>query len=136
MIVPFGLAMLIGRVVGRLLTTCAERVQKWAVLPLSAMANLSGGMVIGGGPMGSVDKQKSEYSLMTLVGLIVRLGSHVDIGSPRRQLVAGGGAAAADRVVVSWRGRPAAMVLLPPCIRKTVASVLWPAALRGHVSEV
>ena len=48
MLVPLGLAMLIGRVVGRLLITWAEMVQKWAVLPLSAMARVSGGMVIGG----------------------------------------------------------------------------------------
>lgn len=130
--------MLIGRVVGRLLITWAEMVQKWAVLPLSAMARVSGGMVIGGGPMGSVDKQKSEYSLLTLVlGLIVTKGSHGEIGSPRRQLVAGGGAAAATGVVVSWRGRPVEMlVLLPPCIRNAVASSLWPAALRWHVREV
>jgi hypothetical protein len=48
MMLPFGLAMPIGRVVGRLLMTAADTVQKWAVLPLSAMALKLGGMVIGG----------------------------------------------------------------------------------------
>ena len=50
MIVPFGLAMLMGLVAGRLLMTCAVTpVQKWEVLPLSAMASASGGMIVGGG---------------------------------------------------------------------------------------
>ena len=46
--VPLGFAIPIGRVVGRLLTTAAETVQKWAVLPESAIAIESGGMVRGG----------------------------------------------------------------------------------------
>ncbi len=35
---PLGLVIPIGVVVRRLLMTCASTVQKWAVLPLSAMA--------------------------------------------------------------------------------------------------
>ena len=45
---PFGFAMPMGRVVGRLLTTAAETVQKCAVLPESAIAVTSGGMMVGG----------------------------------------------------------------------------------------
>ena len=48
MMEPFGFAMPMGRVVGRLLTTAAETVQKCAVLPESAIAVTSGGMMVGG----------------------------------------------------------------------------------------
>jgi hypothetical protein len=44
---PLGLVMPIGLVVTRLLRTCAEMVQKWAVLPLSAMAVVAGGKDAG-----------------------------------------------------------------------------------------
>jgi hypothetical protein len=87
-IVPLGLAMPMGLVVGRLLMTVAEIVQKCAVLPLSAMARASGGMIVGGGPTTTVDKLKSEtlVSLKTLCG--IRVDARVErIGSPRRQLV-------------------------------------------------
>ena len=59
MIDPLGLAMLIGLLVGRLFMTCAVTVRKWAVLPLSAMAMLSGGIMVGGGPTRAtvVDRQ-------------------------------------------------------------------------------
>ena len=43
-----GLAMPMGCVVGRLFMTLAETVQKCAVLPLSAMASESGGIMVGG----------------------------------------------------------------------------------------
>ena len=52
MMFPLGLAMPIGREVTRLLITWAVTVQKCAVLPLSAMANASGGMRVGGGTYG------------------------------------------------------------------------------------
>jgi hypothetical protein len=45
---PLGLRMPIGLVVGRLLMTWAETVQKCDVLPLSAIANESGDIVMGG----------------------------------------------------------------------------------------
>jgi hypothetical protein len=48
MIVPFGLVIPIGFKVGRLLMTWAEMVQKWEVLPLSAIAKASGGISLGG----------------------------------------------------------------------------------------
>ena len=48
MMEPLGLAMPIGRVVGRLLMTAAETMQKCAVLPELAMAVISGGMMVGG----------------------------------------------------------------------------------------
>jgi hypothetical protein len=49
MMEPLGSAMAIGRVMGRLLMTAADTVQKCAVLPLSAMAMVeSGGMTVGG----------------------------------------------------------------------------------------
>jgi hypothetical protein len=60
--------MPIGRVVTRLLITCAVTVQKCAVLPLSAIASESGGMRVGGGgPTGeTVDKLNPESLLGTL----------------------------------------------------------------------
>jgi hypothetical protein len=48
MMLPLGLAIPIGRVVGLLLRTVAVTVQKWAVLPESAMATESGGTMVGG----------------------------------------------------------------------------------------
>jgi hypothetical protein len=76
--------MPIGRVVGFLLMTAAVTEQKCAVLPLSAMAMESGGMVVGG-PTEAIDRQEPE-SLITLdVG---QVSSRVGVvGSPRRQLV-------------------------------------------------
>jgi hypothetical protein len=80
---PLGLAIPIGRVVGLLLRTVAVTVQKWAVLPESAMATESGGTMVGGGPTCTEDKHKPE-SLETLIGI---RGSGVGtIGSPRRQV--------------------------------------------------
>jgi hypothetical protein len=59
--VPLGLAMPIGFRVGRLFMTAAEMVQKCAVLPLSAIAIVSRGIMFGaggGGPMLlTVDRQ-------------------------------------------------------------------------------
>lgn len=81
-----------------------------------------------GGPTIAIDKQEPE-SLRTLDwGQVV---SRVDVaGSPWRQL-------ASDEVVVeSWRGRPDAMVLLPPFMRKAVALSWWPSALCKHVRDV
>ncbi len=88
MIAPLGFAMAIGRVVGRLLMTAADTVQKCAVLPLSAMAMVeSGGMTVGGGPTGKLveDKLKPE-SLRTLGGRKVKSKVVGGVGSPRRQL--------------------------------------------------
>ena len=48
-IVPFGFVIPIGVVVGRLFITLAVTVQKCAVLPLSAIARESGGIMVGGG---------------------------------------------------------------------------------------
>ena len=121
--------MPIGLEAGRLLMTAAVTVQKCAVLPLSAMAIVSAGGIIfgGGGPIGlTVDKLKPE-SLKTLGGMTVR-SRVVDIGSPRRQLV--------DADVLSWRGRPEEIVLLPPCMRNAVALSLCPSALFKQVREV
>ena len=47
-IVPFGFVIPIGDVVGRLFITWAVTVQKCAVLPLSAIARESGGIMVGG----------------------------------------------------------------------------------------
>lgn len=58
--VPFGLAMPIGWVVGRLLMTAAETVQKWAVQPLSAIAIVSSGLVDEGGPTKTVERLKPD----------------------------------------------------------------------------
>jgi hypothetical protein len=94
--VPLGLAMPIGFWVGRLLLTAAETVQKCAVLPLSAMAIVYGGMTVGrrGGPKKTVEALDSEL-LITLGGITIV--SKVDmIGSQRRQLVEAGLAAAAS----------------------------------------
>jgi hypothetical protein len=44
---PLGFVMPIGRVVGRLLMTAAVTVQKWAVLPESAIARKLGGTILG-----------------------------------------------------------------------------------------
>ena len=70
MTVPLGLAMPMGWEVGRLLRTVAVTVQKWAVLPLSAIATESEGEVGVGGPTGSVllERQKAEYSLFKTLG--------------------------------------------------------------------
>ena len=122
--VPLGLAMPIGLVVIRLLSTCAVTVQKCAVLPLSAMAVKLGGMLMGGGPTKTVEKLEPE-SLVTLDWGTV-LSRVAAVGSPHCQLVDGG----------RWRGRPDAMVLLPPRMRKAVASSLWPSALCKHVMDV
>ena len=136
MIVPFGLAMLMGLVTGgRLLMTCAVTVQKWAVLPLSAVARASGGMIVGGGPTRDTeleDRQIFESLRVTLgkLSAVSTVGNVVVVGSPRRQLADGGAA------VASWRGRLEEMVLLPPFILKAVASSLWPLALRRQVSDV
>ena len=127
---PLGLAMPIGRAVGRLLMTAAETVQKWAVLPESAMAVRSGGIIVGGGPMVTEDRLKSE-SLITLDGWIVR--SLVIIGSPRRQLpgelvrpreavLEEGEAARRRRGEERPLERPEEMVSQPPNIRNAVAS--------------
>ena len=48
MIEPLGLVIPMGLVVGRLLMTCAETVQKCAVQPLSAIANDGDGSRVGG----------------------------------------------------------------------------------------
>jgi hypothetical protein len=95
--VPLGLAMPIGFWVGRLLMTAADTVQKCAVLPLSAIAIVSGGMTVGGrrgGPKRTVDALYSE-SFKTLSGIIIVVSKVDVIGSPRRQLVDAGLLAAA-----------------------------------------
>jgi hypothetical protein len=95
--VPLGLAMPIGFWVGRLLMTAADTVQKCAVLPLSAIARVSGGMTVGGrrgGPKKTVEALDSE-SFRTLGGITIVVFKVDVIGSPRRQLVDAGLAAAA-----------------------------------------
>jgi hypothetical protein len=52
MTVPLGLVIPIGAVVTRVFITCAVIVQKWAVLPLSAMAVALGGRSVGGPTVG------------------------------------------------------------------------------------
>lgn len=79
--------MLIGRVVGRLLITAAETVQKCAVLPLSAIARESGGLRGVGGPTCTVVDKLRPESLKTLGGIVVVAKVVVNVGSPRRQLV-------------------------------------------------
>lgn len=87
MIVPLGLAIPMGLLVGRLLRTWAVIVQKCAVLPLSAMARASGGTMVGGGPTVTVDRQKSESAFRTLDRVVVVSRVKGMVGSPRRQLV-------------------------------------------------
>ena len=130
--VPLGLAMPMGDVVGLLLMTAADTVQKCAVLPLSAMAIVSGGMIVGGrgGPNKTVEELESE-SLKTLGGITQVCSKDDVIGSPHHQLDVAGLAAAA-----SWRGRPEVMVLFPPRMRKAVASSMCPVPLFKHVREV
>ena len=124
---PLGLAMLIGCEVGRLLTTAAVTVQKWAVLPESAIARPSGGIIVGGGPTKTEDKLNKPDLLETFSGMCG--GSVVfSIGSPRRQLAAGEEGRPRAREVEEGageairRGRPEEIVLFPPRIRKAVAS--------------
>ena len=76
-----------------------------------------------GGPTKTEDKLKPE-SLVTLGGVQVLVDGMV-VGSPQHQVALA--AAAAMR-----RGParpPELIVLLPPCIRKAVASSRWPSAL-------
>ncbi len=120
---PLGLEIPIGRVVGRLLMTLAVTVQKCAVLPLSAIAKESE----EGGPTYTVDRHKSEYSLVITLGRFEVVSIVSGVGSPRCQFGVTAG---------SWRGRPDEMVLLPPFILNAVASSLWPSALRWQVSDV
>ena len=63
-IVLFGFVIPIGVVVGRLFITLAVTVQKCAVLPLSAIARESGGIMVGG-PTNTVDRQESELAFKT-----------------------------------------------------------------------
>ena len=127
MMVPFGFAIPIGLEVGRMLITAAVTVQKCAVLPLSAIAKESAGGIGSGGPTNTLDKLSAE-TLETFTGKLVLLVARIvlRVGSPRRQLLAVG----------SWRGRPEEIVLLPPFMRKAVASSWWPSALWRHVMEV
>jgi hypothetical protein len=63
------LVMVMGLLVGRLFRTCAVIVQKWAELPLSAMAKASsGGMTVGGGPTRDtvLGRHESESRMVTL----------------------------------------------------------------------
>ena len=79
---------------GLLFTTAAVTVQKCAVLPLSAIAKALRGIIWGGGATKTVDKLRSE-SLLTLGGIeVVSRDVVVSVGSPRRQLVVEGAAAA------------------------------------------
>ena len=121
MIVPFGLAIPMGFVVGRLLMILAVTVQKCAVLPLSAMARESGGISSWGGPTKTVERHKADSSLETLGRMVVAVTVTGVVGSPRRQFGDGAG---------RRRGRPDEMVLLPPFILNAVASSLCPSALR------
>lgn len=69
-IVPLGLAMPMGCVVTRLLTTWAVTVQEWAVLPLLAMATESGGLIAGMGTYyGSSRETKSRIVVVRNVRL-------------------------------------------------------------------
>ena len=127
--VPLGFEMPIGFVVGRLLRTAAETVQKWAVHPLSAMATRSGGIKVGGGGPTVADDKLKPVTLETLRGIEEASTADGKVGSPRRQL----GVEALD---ASCRGRPLEIVLLPPRMRNAVASSRCPSALCRHVREV
>ena len=115
-----------GRVVGRLLITAAVMVQKCAVLPESAIARASGGIMVGGGPMGTVARLKPE-SLLTLDWIVVSARQLRTIGSPRRQFAGEDERREEERVVVELsevgrrRARPEEMILLPPIMRNAVA---------------
>jgi hypothetical protein len=123
-IVPLGLLIPMGLLVMRLLITWAEIVQKCAVLPLSAMAVVLGGIMLGG-PTGAIERQVQPEAFKTLCG--IRLGSDWLVGgSPHRQLGATG----------RRRGRPVEIVLFPSCMRKAVALSTCPVALLRHVAEV
>ena len=77
--------------------TAADTVQKCAVLPLSAIAIVSGGMTVGGrgGPKKTVEALESE-SFITLGGITIVVSKVDVIGSPRCQLEEAGLAAAAS----------------------------------------
>ncbi len=85
--VPLGLAIPMGRVVGRLLMTADVTVQKCVVLPLSAMVMESGGWKGAGGSTRTVDKVKSEAVVETVGAGIIELSRVAMVGSPRRQVV-------------------------------------------------
>ena len=124
--VPLGLAIPMGRVVGRLLITAAVMVHKCAVLPESAIARASGGIMVGGGPMGTVARLKPE-SLLTLDWIVVSARQLRTIGSPRRQFAGEDERREEERVAVELsevgrrRARPEEMILLPPIMRNAVA---------------
>ena len=120
---PFGLRILMGLVAGRRLITWASTVQKCEVQPLSAIARVTDGVDEGGPTVEKEERQEPE----TLIGLdeLDWVTTFERIGSPPRQVGTG-----------RRRARPEEMVLLPPRMRKAVASSLWPSALLRQVAEV
>lgn len=108
-----------GGLAGRLLMMFAEMVQKWAVVPESAMASLTG-EEMAGGPTKELDSWFGVFNtLLSAAGLE---------GSPRRQ-----------RRVDDCRlrgGNPGIILSLPPCMLKAVALSMCPVALRLQVCDV
>lgn len=82
--------MPMGCIVTRLFTTEAVTVQKCAVLPESAIAVLSGGIIVGGGPTMAAEEKHKPESLETLDGMLSDSTVETCIGSPRRQLAGAG----------------------------------------------
>ena len=79
---------------------------------------------LGGPTVERAVKQEPE-SLIELDDKECEATHEHDVGSPLRQVG-----------ICKRRARPAEIVLLPPRIRKAVASSLCPSALLRHVAEV
>jgi hypothetical protein len=118
--VPLGLRIVIGLVVGRLLTTLASAVQKVLVLPVSAMAIVWD--EVGGSTTSVVLRASGHEIISDKMG--ARLGVLGVLDFPRRQLLA------------MQRGRREDMMLHPPCMLNTVASSIRPSFLWLHLSDV
>ena len=102
-------------------------VQKWDVLPLSAMAMESG---LAGGGLGEPTGKgvtKLQAITVSLETLGINNGGVITgaVGSPPRQVLAG-----------KRRVRPEEIVLFPPFILNAVAVSLWPSALLRQIADV
>jgi hypothetical protein len=146
--VPLGVWMEMGWVATRTLMTGASIVQKWAVLPVSAIAGAyvmgtDGGVGIGaGGPIAGAEGGTSRGT-RTAGGIaftdgVIVLGEQAQVGGaigfPPGQ---DGGAVAGG--VAPPRGErppPRRMVLLPPIMWRAVAVIWWPSAGRWHEALV
>lgn len=127
---PLGLRIANGNRGGRLLMIGVFTAKKLLVVPVSAIAGNDMDEEARGGPTEEVADKHVHIvlKLLSFTNLLFVIAATKAVGSPRPYSGAPGRRRRARR--------PVMIVLLPPCMLVTVASILWPSCGLVHEALV